>query len=232
MENIINSQEAFLQSINTVANALQSIASIKEAKKNAANDIRNAKHAAFSTVQQLIAFAISKNNDTPLQVIAEHLGGFAEFQEFLRPFKEVISYSAKDKAFKRSFYAKKHAELAAQDVSSQASPFTPEAEETAKAEKKAQKQLAPVSEKLKPFLAALKAAEKKANDINSEALDAILSDLRASISATEQKIEALAKQESEAAQTEAKELPSLESMFAHTTDAPVNKPKAKSKDVA
>ena len=131
--NTITSQEIFLQSINTVATALQSIASIKEAKKNAANDIRNAKHAAFGTVQQLIAFAISKNNDTPLQVIAEHLGGFAEFQEFLRPFKEVISYSAKDKAFKRSFYAKKHATLAADDVSNQASPFTPEAEETAKA---------------------------------------------------------------------------------------------------
>lgn len=103
--NIVNSQN-FYDTIKSVQQFVQQINETLEKKAALPEELRKQQELLFNTSRQLLAYAISVNNDTPLNQIAPLFSSHKQCAEILKYFNFAVRRNSKTKQLKRTDYAK------------------------------------------------------------------------------------------------------------------------------
>ena len=103
--NIVNSQN-FYDTIKSVQQFVQQINETLEKKAALPEELRKQKEIVFNSVQHLLAYTISVNNDTPLNQIAPLFSSHKQCAEILKYFNFAVRRNSKTKQLKRTDYAK------------------------------------------------------------------------------------------------------------------------------
>lgn len=163
INNNVNSQN-FYDTIKSVQQFVQQINETLEKKAALPEELRKQQELLFNTSRQLLAYAISVNNDTPLNQIAPLFNSHKQCAEILKYFNFAVRRNSKTKQLKRTDYAKLDVNSVVNKVLEVTNPYSL----TAIAEQKELKRLAKEnvtnSEKVKNFNKSLtnlrKGAEK------------------------------------------------------------------------
>ena len=175
--NLTETLNATIEQIQTLRNTLTKKSELPEI-------IRSQKEKLFSAVQQILGFAVSVNNDTPLTQITPLFKSHKEAAEILKYFKYAVRLT-KAGLLKRETYAKKDASSAAESILTEDNPFSLEYLEQQKALKRKEKEELGASSKLlkvKTGISKLrKEAEKSGLHEYVNQLDALMSKLEMDI---------------------------------------------------
>ena len=105
INNNVNSQN-FYDTIKSVQQFVQQINETLEKKAALPEELRKQQELLFNTSRQLLAYAISVNNDTPLNQIAPLFNSHKQCAEILKYFNFAVRRNSKTKQLKRTDYAK------------------------------------------------------------------------------------------------------------------------------
>lgn len=144
---IVNSNN-FNEQLNNVIEQLQTFNDTQAKKAAIPEMLRAQQEGLFNSIQQIIAFAISVNNDTNLVQVANIFNTFDGARKILNFFKFAIRRQSKTGELKRTDYAKRDAKSAAQAVLDEPNPFSQEYLDAQKEQKRLDKEAAPLSAKL------------------------------------------------------------------------------------
>lgn len=160
VNNTINSGN-FSEIVSNVINALQTLDNIQAEKGAMREKLRAQQEEIFATIQQIISFSIRVNNDTNLVSLVKLFNMFDYARKLLNHFNYAVKRNSKTGVLKRSDYAKRAPEHAADDVLKEPNPYAVEVIEARKEAKKQEKANAPMSAKLDQ-------AEKGVNRLKKE----------------------------------------------------------------
>lgn len=160
VNNTINSGN-FSEIVSNVINALQTLDNIQAEKGAMREKLRAQQEEIFATIQQIISFSIRVNNDTNLVSLVKLFDTFKYARTLLNTFSYAVKRNSKTGVLKRSDYAKRAPEHAADDVLKEPNPYAVEVIEARKEAKKQEKANAPMSAKLDQ-------AEKGVNRLKKE----------------------------------------------------------------
>lgn len=151
----------FTDTVNNLINALQTLDKIQAEKGAMAEKLRAQREGIFASIQQIISFSIRVNNDTNLVSLVKLFNMFDSARKILNDFNYAVKRNSKTGVLKRSDYAKRAPENAADDVLKTPNPYAVEVIEARKEAKKQEKANAPRSTKLER-------AEKGVNRLKKE----------------------------------------------------------------
>lgn len=160
VNNTINSGN-FSEIVSNVISALQTLDNIQAEKGAMREKLRAQQEEIFATIQQIVSFSIRVNNDTNLVSLVKLFNTFGYARTILNTFKYAVKRNNKTGVLKRSDYAKRAPEHAADDVLKEPNPYAVEVIEARKEAKKQEKANAPMSAKLDQ-------AEKGVNRLKKE----------------------------------------------------------------
>ena len=160
VNNTINSGN-FSEIVSNVINALQTLDNTQAEKGAMREKLRAQQEEIFATIQQIISFSIRVNNDTNLVSLVKLFNMFDYARKLLNHFNYAVKRNSKTGVLKRSDYAKRAPEHAADDVLKEPNPYAVEVIEARKEAKKQEKANAPMSAKLDQ-------AEKGVNRLKKE----------------------------------------------------------------
>lgn len=160
VNNTINSGN-FSEIVSNVISALQTLDNTQAEKGAMREKLRAQQEEIFATIQQIISFSIRVNNDTNLVSLVKLFNMFDYARKLLNHFKYAVKRDNKTGVLKRSDYAKRAPEHAADDVLKELNPYAVEVIEARKEAKKQEKANAPMSAKLDQ-------AEKGVNRLKKE----------------------------------------------------------------
>lgn len=160
VNNTINSGN-FSEIVSNVISALQTLDNIQAEKGAMREKLRAQQEGIFATIQQIISFSIRVNNDTNLVSLVKLFNMFDYARKLLNHFKYAVKRDSKTGVLKRSDYAKRAPEHAADDVLKEPNPYAVEVIEARKEAKKQEKANAPRSMRLEQ-------AEKGVNRLKKE----------------------------------------------------------------
>lgn len=103
--NIVNSQN-FLDAIKSIQQCVQQINETLEKKAALPEELRKQQESLFDIARHTLAYAISVNNDTPLNQIAPLFSSHKQCAEILKHFNFAVRRNSKTKQLKRTDYAK------------------------------------------------------------------------------------------------------------------------------
>lgn len=103
--NIVNSQN-FLDAIKSIQQCVQQINETLEKKAALPEELRKQQESLFDIARHTLAYAISVNNDTPLNQIAPLFSSHKQCAEILKYFNFAVRRNSKTKQLKRTDYAK------------------------------------------------------------------------------------------------------------------------------
>lgn len=151
----------FSEIVSNVISALQTLDNTQAEKGAMREKLRAQQEEIFATIQQIISFSIRVNNDTNLVSLVKLFNMFDYARKLLNHFKYAVKRDSKTGVLKRSDYAKRAPEHAADDVLKEPNPYAVEVIEARKEAKKQEKANAPRSAKLEQ-------AEKGVNRLKKE----------------------------------------------------------------
>ena len=161
--NIVNSQN-FYDTIKSVQQFVQQINETLEKKAALPEELRKQQELLFNTSRQLLAYAISVNNDTPLNQIAPLFSSHKQCAEILKYFNFAVRRNSKTKQLKRTDYAKLDVNSVVNKVLEVTNPYSLAAIAEQKELKRLAKENVTSSEKVSNFkkrlLNLVKGAEK------------------------------------------------------------------------
>lgn len=161
--NIVNSQN-FYDTIKSVQQFVQQINETLEKKAALPEELRKQKEIVFNSVQHLLAYTISVNNDTPLNQIAPLFSSHKQCAEILKYFNFAVRRNSKTKQLKRTDYAKLDVNSVVNKVLEVTNPYSLAAIAEQKELKRLAKENVTSSEKVSNFkkrlLNLVKGAEK------------------------------------------------------------------------
>lgn len=168
----------FSDVLNNVIIQIQALSETQSKKAALPEILRGQQETIFNSVQGLLSFAISANNDTPLKQVAAVLGNNKDVVKILNIFNYAVRRQAKTGELKRTEYAKRDAKSAANAVESQENPFTVAYIEEQKEAKRVAKDNAKPHEKLEGLAKKLTSISKEADKLGlntySEQIKALL----------------------------------------------------------
>lgn len=161
--NIVNSQN-FLDAIKSIQQCVQQINETLEKKAALPEELRKQREIVFNSVQHLLAYTISVNNDTPLNQIAPLFSSHKQCAEILKYFNFAVRRNSKTKQLKRTDYAKLDVNSVVNKVLEVTNPYSLTAIAEQKELKRLAKENVTSSEKVSNFkkrlLNLVKGAEK------------------------------------------------------------------------
>lgn len=161
--NIVNSQN-FLDAIKSIQQCVQQINETLEKKAALPEELRKQREIVFNSVQHLLAYTISVNNDTPLNQIAPLFSSHKQCAEILKYFNFAVRRNSKTKQLKRTDYAKLDVNSVVNKVLEVTNPYSLAAIAEQKELKRLAKENVTSSEKVSNFkkrlLNLVKGAEK------------------------------------------------------------------------
>lgn len=164
VNNTINANN-FTDTVNNLINALQTFDNAKAEKGAMAEKLRAQQEGIFASIQQIISFSIRVNNDTNLVSLVKLFNTFGYARTILNTFKYAVKRNNKTGVLKRSDYAKRAPENAADDVLKESNPYAVEVIEARKEAKKQEKANAPRSTKLEQAEKGVNSLKKKLNSL-------------------------------------------------------------------
>ena len=164
VNNTINANN-FTDTVNNLINALQTFDNIKAEKGAMAEKLRAQQEGIFAAIQQIISFSIRVNNDTNLVSLVKLFNTFKYARSILNTFNYAVKRNSKTGVLKRSDYAKRAPEHAADDVLKAPNPYAVEVIEARKEAKKQEKANAPRSTKLEQAEKGVNSLKKKLNSL-------------------------------------------------------------------
>lgn len=163
INNIVNSQN-FYDTIKSVQQFVQQINETLEKKAALPEELRKQREIVFNSVQHLLAYTISVNNDTPLNQIAPLFSSHKQCAEILKYFNFAVRRNSKTKQLKRTDYAKLDVNSVVNKVLEVTNPYSLAAIAEQKELKRLAKENVTSSEKVSNFkkrlLNLVKGAEK------------------------------------------------------------------------
>lgn len=163
ISNNVNSQN-FYDTIKSVQQFVQQINETLEKKAALPEELRKQREIVFNSVQHLLAYTISVNNDTPLNQIAPLFSSHKQCAEILKYFNFAVRRNSKTKQLKRTDYAKLDVNSVVNKVLEVTNPYSLAAIAEQKELKRLAKENVTNSEKVKNFNKSLtnlmKGAEK------------------------------------------------------------------------
>ena len=163
INNNVNSQN-FYDTIKSVQQFVQQINETLEKKAALPEELRKQQELLFNTSRQLLAYAISVNNDTPLNQIAPLFNSHKQCAEILKHFNFAVRRNSKTKQLKRTDYAKLDVNSVVNKVLEVTNPYSLTAIAEQKELKRLAKENVTSSEKVSNFkkrlLNLVKGAEK------------------------------------------------------------------------
>jgi len=178
VNNTINANN-FTDTVNNLISALQTFDNAKAEKGAMAEKLRAQQEGIFASIQQIISFSIRVNNDTNLVSLVKLFNTFSSARSILNTFSYAVKRNSKTGVLKRSDYAKRAPENAADDVLKESNPYAVEVIEARKEAKKQEKANAPRSTKLEQ---AEKGVNRLKKELNSYELFDYVKQLEAMIS--------------------------------------------------
>ena len=161
--NIVNSQN-FYDTIKSVQQFVQQINETLEKKAALPEELRKQQELLFNTSRQLLAYAISVNNDTPLNQIAPLFNSHKQCAEILKYLNFAVRRNSKTKQLKRTDYAKLDVDSVVKKILEVPNPYSLAAIAEQKELKRLAKENVTSSEKVRNFNKSLtnlmKGAEK------------------------------------------------------------------------
>lgn len=161
--NIVNSQN-FYDTIKSVQQFVQQINETLEKKAALPEELRKQQELLFNTSRQLLAYAISVNNDTPLNQIAPLFSSHKQCAEILKYLNFAVRRNSKTKQLKRTDYAKLDVDSVVKKILEVPNPYSLAAIAEQKELKRLAKENVTSSEKVSNFkkrlLNLVKGAEK------------------------------------------------------------------------
>lgn len=164
VNNTINANN-FTDTVNNLINALQTFDNTKAEKGAMAEKLRAQQEEIFASIQQIISFSIRVNNDTNLVSLVKLFNTFGYARTILNTFKYAVKRNNKTGVLKRSDYAKRAPESAADSVLKEPNPYAVEVIEARKEAKKQEKANAPRSTKLEQAEKGVNSLKKKLNSL-------------------------------------------------------------------
>lgn len=164
VNNTINANN-FTDTVNNLISALQTFDNIKAEKGAMAEKLRAQQEGIFASIQQIISFSIRVNNDTNLVSLVKLFNTFGYARTILNTFKYAVKRNNKTGVLKRSDYAKRAPESAADSVLKESNPYAVEVIEARKEAKKQEKANAPRSTKLEQAEKGVNSLKKKLNSL-------------------------------------------------------------------
>ena len=163
INNNVNSQN-FYDTIKSVQQFVQQINETLEKKAALPEELRKQREIVFNSVQHLLAYTISVNNDTPLNQIAPLFSSHKQCAEILKYFNFAVRRNSKTKQLKRTDYAKLDVNSVVNKVLEVTNPYSLTAIAEQKELKRLAKETVTSSEKVSNFkkrlLNLVKGAEK------------------------------------------------------------------------
>lgn len=178
VNNTINANN-FTDTVNNLISALQTFDNTKAEKGAMAEKLRAQQEGIFAAIQQIISFSIRVNNDTNLVSLVKLFNTFGYARTILNTFKYAVKRNSKTGVLKRSDYAKRAPESAADSVLKESNPYAVEVIEARKEAKKQGKANAPRSTRLEQ---AEKGVNRLKKELNSYGLVDYVKQLEAMIS--------------------------------------------------
>lgn len=178
VNNTINANN-FTDTVNNLISALQTFDNTKAEKGAMAEKLRAQQEGIFAAIQQIISFSIRVNNDTNLVSLVKLFNTFGYARTILNTFKYAVKRNSKTGVLKRSDYAKRAPESAADSVLKESNPYAVEVIEARKEAKKQEKANAPRSTRLEQ---AEKGVNRLKKELNSYGLVDYVKQLEAMIS--------------------------------------------------
>lgn len=178
VNNTINANN-FTDTVNNLINALQTFDNTKAEKGAMVEKLRAQQEGIFASIQQIISFSIRVNNDTNLVSLVKLFNTFDYARTILNTFKYAVKRNSKTGVLKRSDYAKRAPESAADSVLKEPNPYAVEVIEARKEAKKQEKANAPRSTRLEQ---AEKGVNRLKKELNSYGLLDYVKQLEAMIS--------------------------------------------------
>lgn len=164
VNNTINANN-FTDTVNNLISALQTFDNTKAEKGAMAEKLRAQQEEIFASIQQIISFSIRVNNDTNLVSLVKLFNTFGYARTILNTFKYAVKRNNKTGVLKRSDYAKRAPESAADSVLKESNPYAVEVIEARKEAKKQEKANAPRSTKLEQAEKGVNSLKKKLNSL-------------------------------------------------------------------
>lgn len=164
VNNTINANN-FTDTVNNLISALQTFDNTKAEKGAMAEKLRAQQEGIFASIQQIISFSIRVNNDTNLVSLVKLFNTFGYARTILNTFKYAVKRNSKTGVLKRSDYAKRAPESAADSVLKESNPYAVEVIEARKEAKKQEKANAPRSTKLEQAEKGVNSLKKKLNSL-------------------------------------------------------------------
>lgn len=164
VNNTINANN-FTDTVNNLISALQTFDNTKAEKGAMAEKLRAQQEGIFASIQQIISFSIRVNNDTNLVSLVKLFNTFGYARTILNTFKYAVKRNNKTGVLKRSDYAKRAPESAADSVLKESNPYAVEVIEARKEAKKQEKANAPRSTKLEQAEKGVNSLKKKLNSL-------------------------------------------------------------------
>lgn len=163
INNNVNSQN-FYDTIKSVQQFVQQINETLEKKAALPEELRKQQELLFNTSRQLLAYAISVNNDTPLNQIAPLFSSHKQCAEILKYLNFAVRRNSKTKQLKRTDYAKLDVDSVVKKILEVPNPYSLTAIAEQKELKRLAKENVTSSEKVSNFkkrlLNLVKGAEK------------------------------------------------------------------------
>lgn len=163
INNIVNSQN-FLDAIKSIQQCVQQISETLEKKAALPEELRKQQESLFDIARHTLAYAISVNNDTPLNQIAPLFSSHKQCAEILKYFNFAVRRNSKTKQLKRTDYAKLDVNSVVNKVLEVTNPYSLTAIAEQKELKRLAKENVTSSEKVSNFkkrlLNLVKGAEK------------------------------------------------------------------------
>ncbi|WP_367425869.1 hypothetical protein ABX026_01520 [Snodgrassella alvi] len=164
VNNTINANN-FTDTVNNLISALQTFDNTKAEKGAMAEKLRAQQEGIFASIQQIISFSIRVNNDTNLVSLVKLFNTFGYARTILNTFKYAVKRNNKTGVLKRSDYAKRAPESAADSVLKESNPYAVEVIEARKEAKKQEKANAPRSTRLEQAEKGVNSLKKKLNSL-------------------------------------------------------------------